>query len=45
MTIRKIKPHITHQDIGGKDFEIDSVITDQLSNDNVFNSCCLDDYE
>lgn len=38
MLIRRIKPHVTHQDIGGKSFEIDQVITNQLSNDNVFNS-------
>lgn len=37
MTIRTIKPHITHQDIGGKEIIIDWTITEQLTNDEVFN--------
>ncbi len=37
MTIRRIKPHVFHQGIGGKDFIIDYTITNGLTNDKVFN--------
>ena len=37
MTIRRIKPHILHQGIGGKDFIIDFAVTNTLTNDEVFN--------
>lgn len=37
MTIRRIKPHVLHQGIGGKDFIIDFGVTNTLTNDEVFN--------
>lgn len=37
MIIRRIKPHIKHQGIGGKDFIVDIAVTDTLTNDEVFN--------
>lgn len=38
MLIRKIKSHVKHQDIGGKNISIDPVITSQLCYDTVFNA-------
>ena len=38
MTIRRIKPHITHQGIGGKEIVIDFAVTNTLNNDEVFNN-------
>lgn len=37
MLIRTIKPHVTHQGIGGKQFIVDIPITNSLTNDEVFN--------
>ena len=47
MEIRKIKEHITHQDIGGKEFIVDEYVTKTLTNNEVFargingNPACL----
>ena len=38
MTIRRIKPHVLHQGIGGKEIIIDFGITNTLTNDAVFNN-------
>ena len=41
MEKRIIKKHITHQNIGGKEFIIDDKVTETLSNDEVFiNGMC-----
>lgn len=37
MLIRRIKPHIFHQGIGGKEIIIDVPVTSTLTNDEVFN--------
>lgn len=37
MMIRRIKPHVLHQNIGGKDFIVDLPVTNTLTNDEVFN--------
>jgi len=37
MMIRRIKPHVLHQKIGGKDFIVDLPVTNTLTNDEVFN--------
>lgn len=36
MEVRRIKPHVMHQDIGGKEFTVDEGITKDLTNDKVF---------
>lgn len=37
MIIRRIKPHVLHQGIGGKEFTVDLAVTNTLTNDEVFN--------
>lgn len=37
MLIRRIKPHVMHQGIGGKEFIVDVRISNILTNDEVFN--------
>ncbi len=36
MLVRKIKAHVFHQGIGGKEFVVDVPITNTLTNDRVF---------
>ena len=35
MEKRRIKKHVTHQDIGGKEFIVDEYITKKLTNEEV----------